>query len=75
MPKRGAFRLHFHFRMEVAGEGLESCSYLLISLNAYKNESNIENQRRCTDHANNCNPIPDFTCIFEREIKRIRVKG
>ena len=74
LPKRGAFRLHFHFRMEVAGEGLESCSYLLITLNTYKNESNIGNQRRCTAHANNCNPIPDFTCMFEREIKRIRVK-
>ena len=75
LPKRSAFGLHFHFRMKVAGEGLESCSYLLITLNTYKNESNIENQRRCTGHANNCNPIPDFTCIFEREIKRIRVKG
>jgi len=75
LPKRSAFRLHFHFRMKVAGEGLESCSYLLVSLKTYKNESNIENQRRCTGHANNCNPIPDFTFIFEREIKRLRVKG
>ena len=77
LPKRSAFRLHFHFhfRMKVAGEGLESCSYLLIALNTYKNESNIENQRSCTGHANYCNPIPDFTFIFEREIKRIRVKG
>ena len=77
LPKRSAFRLHFHLRMKVAGEGLESCSYLLITLNTYnKNESNIENQRRCTGHANNCNPIPDFSFIFLKAwIKRIRVKG
>ena len=44
--KENAFRLYFHFRMKVAGEGLGSCRYLLITLNTYKNESNIEDQRR-----------------------------